>query len=304
VTGAIRELAEYIDGAGKSRIAVTAKGVFLSPAIEGTGLIAEQSSSWIQIWNPSQYDPDWVTRSTYVGGGLEFLNGWLYFGTMHIPGNAADLHQTCIINGTTLPSSICFGEPQNFTEQYAIYSGTARATSIWRIKNAENPERVTQLLYGESQLPAYDEATRSFPLVDNLGGYQPLLGKSGFNSSYNNYAWVMEVADNKLFIGTMDYSTLSNASSSSAGADLWRIDGTADDVPVPAVAETTNAFGKPAFPTYTYRPYGFRCLIKSPDGTKLFAGMASGVNLGAVGDGAGWQLLQLDSVAPASESQP
>ena len=108
----------------------------------------------------------------------------------------------------------------------------------------------------------------------------------------------MEVTDNKLFIGTMDYSTLNNASASSAGADLWRIDGTADDVPVAAVAETTNAFGKPAFATYTYRPYGFRCLIKSPDGTKLFAGMASGVNLGAVGDGAGWQLLQLDSVAP------
>ncbi len=31
-----------------------------------------------------------------------------------------------------------------------------------------------------------------------------------------------------------------------------------------------------------------------PGGNSLYAGMATGVNVGAVGDGAGWQLLQLD----------
>ncbi len=301
VSGAPRELTEYIDGDGSSRIAVTAKGVFLSPAITGSGLTPEQMMGWTSIWSPNEYEPDTTTRTTYVGGGIEFLNGWLYFGTMHIPGNATDRHQTCTIPpySVLLPSSICMGPPQNTDEANALQEGTHRATSIWRIRDAESSDRVTQLLYGEAQLPAYDEATRSFPMVANLGGYQPLLGASGFNSIYNNYAWVMEVVDNRLFVGTMDFSTLFNSGDPSAGADLWRIDGTADETPVAAVAETTTAFGSPEFPTYTYRPYGFRTLIKSADGTKLFSGMAGGVNLGAVGDGAGWQLLQLDSVAPA-----
>jgi hypothetical protein len=47
---------------------------------------------------------------------------------------------------------------------------------------------------------------------------------------------------------------------------------------------------------YTYSPYGFRTLVKSTDETRMYAGMATGVNLGAVGDGAGFQLLLLDSV--------
>ena len=302
VNGAVRELAEYRDDSGRSRIAVTAKGVYLSPAIMGASLTSADYSNWTEIWSPNQYDPDLVTRATYVGGGIEFLNGWLYFGTMHIPGNAADVHTTCTLTGgIQIPSRFCMGEPQTSEEQSALYYGTARATSIWRIRNAESNNRVTQLLYGEAQLPAYDQNTRSFPLVDNLGGYVPLLGKSGFNWPYNNYAWVMEVVDNKLFVGTMDYSTLGNTASPSSGADLWRIDGTASDVPVAAVAETTNAFGSPDHPTYTYKPYGFRTLIKSADGTRLFAGMATGVNLGAVGDGAGWQLLQLNSSAAPAE---
>lgn len=302
VLGLPRELVEYVDSSSMSRIAVSAKGIFLSPAIEGEGLSTEQSMDWIQIWSSSEYEPDFITRTTYVGGGLEFLNGWLYFGTMHIPGNAMDIHSTCVIqpSGIQLPSSLCFGEPLNLTEQLALYSGTHRATSVWRIRNAESGDRVTQLLYGEAQLPAYDEATRSFPLVDNLGGYQPLLGSSGFDSTYNNYTWVMEVVDNRLFIGTMDFSTLYNPADPDSGADLWRIDGTADDIPVAAVAETTTAFGSPGHETYTYRPYGFRTLVKSADGTKLYAGMASGVNVGAVGDGAGWQLLELDSVEPVA----
>ena len=125
-----------------------------------------------------------------------------------------------------------------------------------------------------------------------------MLGHSGFNNDYNNYGWVMQVVGNQLFAGTMDYYTLINPGSSSSGADLWRIAGTAGDMPLAAVSETTNAFKNFNGNTiYHYSPYGFRNLIRSADGTKLFAGMATGVNVGAVGDGAGWQLLQLDLAA-------
>ena len=313
VSGVPRELAEYIDGDGRRRIATTARGVFLSPAIRGTGLTTRQARSWIQIWSPDEYEPDYVTRTTYVGGGIGFVAGSLVFATMHIPNNAADLHHTCSIPpyGIPIPSNLCYGETTTSNELGRISSGTRRATSIWRIRNAESSNRVTELLYGEAQLRAFNPAVRDdpnynpntvttdqlFPKVDNLGGYVPLLGSSGFGNSCNNYGWVIETVGEHLFVGTMDYCTLNDPGSATAGADLWRIDGLSDAIPV-AVAETTTAFKFENPAIYTYSPYGFRTLIKSADGTKLYAGMASGVNLGAVGDGAGFQLLLLDSIAP------
>ena len=308
--GVVRELTEYIDGTGQSRIAVTASGVWLSPPIPPGGFTNTDYGNWARIWSPAQYEPDYVTRQTYVGGGIEFLNGWLYFMTMHIPGNAADVHANCALPPLNIPfpSEYCFGETRTFAERQAVSNGTFRATTLWRIKNAESGiTRVTQLLYGEPELPQYTEGlydpedprsspSDAFPMVST--GYTPLLGAAGFNNDCNNYGWVMQAVGNQLFAGTMDYCTLSNPSTSSAGADLWRIDGTAGDVPMAAVPETTNAFkdfNNPGNPDiYHHSPYGFRTLIKSADGTKLFAGMATGVNVGAVGDGAGWQLLQLD----------
>ena len=337
VDGAIRELTGYVDSNGRNRLAVTAKGVFVSPPITGSGLTSSQRYQWITAWSPNEYEPDFTTRTTYVGGGIEFLNGWLYFGTMHIPYNAADLHTTCLIPpyNIQLPSSVCMGDPgddyASTYKYYAAYLGTSRATSIWRIRNPESSNRETQLLYGEASLGAYDpnhppppaEGASStewqawmdlvFPKAPNVGGYVPLLGTSGFNNRCNNYAWVMETVGSSLFVGTMDYCSM-GSTSSSAGADLWRIDSDIPDVIDPedpakykAVAETTRAFKCGAGDVcladqpriYNYSPYGFRTLEKSTDGTKLYAGTATGVNLNAVDDGAGFQLLLLDSVPPA-----
>jgi hypothetical protein len=114
IQGVPRELTGYVDSNGLSRLAVTGKGVFVSPAIPNNraGLVPQQANQWIQAWSPAEYDPDYATRITYVGGGIAFLNGWLYFGTMHIPGNAADVHTTCVIQppGFQLPPDTCFGK--------------------------------------------------------------------------------------------------------------------------------------------------------------------------------------------------
>jgi hypothetical protein len=340
--GVPRELTGYVDSAGRNRLAVNAKGVFVSPVIPASGLTTSNRNSWIQAWSTDQYEPDYTTRTTYVGGGIAFLNGWLYFGTMHIPGNAADLHQTCtIVSGSsqfTLPSNVCFGDVgDDYASSYkssAIYSGTSRATSIWRIKNPESASRQTQLLYGEATLRRFNPNHRAdyppegapsedwqawmdqvFEEVPNLGNYVPLLGSSGFNNSCNNYSWVMQTVGNNMFTGTMDYCSM-GSTSTTAGADLWRIDSSIPDVINPddpnkyqAFAETTRSFkcgasgaGDVCLPCmekiYNYSPYGFRTLQGSSDGTKLYAGTATGVNLNAVGDGAGYQLLMLDSEAP------
>jgi hypothetical protein len=270
-------LTEYIDTGGRSRIVVNAKTVWVSPAIApGTGgLLPSQMSAWKEIWSPAQYEPDTVTRSTYVGGGIQYFDGWVYFGTMHIPGNAMNKHINCT-------SEECFGEPQDPSEYLALYYGTFRATSIWRVRNLESADPEVQLLYGEAQLPAYNPATRTFDLVANAGGYVPLYGSSGFGNSYNNYAWVMAAVGGRLFAGTMDSAYLFFASSPSAGADLYRFDSSDE----PAIAEDTTGLGNRL-------NYGVRCLIPSDDGTKLFAGMANPMNLEPEG---GWELLQLDHI--------
>ncbi len=227
-------------------------------------------------------------------GESESLNGDLIFGTMHIPGNASATHTSCQINGFNLPFE-CSDNPGSYPE---------RATSIWWISHPAEPLlRQTHLLYGESELWAFSNGEWTLTPT----GWDPMFGTSGFDNSYLNYSWVMEVVDNHLFVGTMDQTTIYSTTGSydnpqnpygpNAGADLWRIDPTPSG-PAPAVPETTKAFGD--WPgVYNYRPYGWRTLIKSADGSNtLFAGMATSVNLGAVGEGAGFQLLELNHEAP------
>ncbi|MDY6853752.1 MAG: hypothetical protein SWO11_03435 [Thermodesulfobacteriota bacterium] len=262
VKGTPRELAEYIDGNGQSRIAVHAAGIWISPAIQSQGLTQSDAINWKEIWTPADYEPCDIVRLTYGAGDLHYFDGWLYFGTMHLsPGLAL------LVDPKILP-------------------GTWRATTIWRARNLENSNPEIQLLYGEAELLAYNKKTKWFDLVPNVGGYQPLYGSSGFGNRYNNYAWTMEVIDDHLFVGTMDcsYLTVSDPEQIAPlefGADLWRFDSSNS----PAVAEDISGLGNPL-------NYGIRTLIVSEDGTKLYVGMANPMNLEEEG---GWELRELTS---------
>jgi hypothetical protein len=275
VNGVPRELAEYVDAEGNKRLVVSSVGVWVSPAIppNTAGLLPKQYQEWKEVWNPALYEPDIVTRSTYAGGGIFFFDGWVYFGTMHIPGNAMNKHRTC-----TAPA--CFGNPRNGIEYLRLINGTWRATSIWRIRDLESSMPEIQLLYGEASLPALT-SSKTFTVVPNVGNFTPLYGSSGFGNTYNNYSWVMTGVDGRLFVGTMDASNLFRSFTTTWGADLYRFDNSDS----PAKIENGDGFGN-------QNNYGIRCLIPSPDGTKLFAGMANPMNLKLDG---GWSLIQLNS---------
>jgi len=365
--GVVRDLAEYVGADGLSRVAVSAKGVWLSPPIPGpgVGLPTSAYNNWELIWNPEQYEPDYVAAQSYVLGGIEFLNGWLYFMTMHIPGSIADMHNVC---GVPPLQFELFGPDQcwtayvedetydpgppevpgrglNSAERSVLNNSTQRSMTLWRIRNAEDAVRDpadTQLLFGEEFLRGFDYAAATAP-----GGYDPNdpeanpynawpevntgysdpaaglpMGTSGMNNPFNNYGWAMEKVGNHIFALTMDYSTLSypNAPAnpndpfgwvdpsftkiSGLGFDVWKISGGEGDTLPTIVPETTNAFKDFNNPgvsdIYTYVPYGGRTAARSTDGTKLYIGVASGNNLNAVGQGNGWTLLMLDSIAQAS----
>ena len=51
VDGVPREIAEYKDGIGQTRIAVSAQGIWVSPAMNDQGLLPQSTATWKEIWN-------------------------------------------------------------------------------------------------------------------------------------------------------------------------------------------------------------------------------------------------------------
>jgi hypothetical protein len=130
-----------------------------------------------------------------------------------------------------------------------------------------------------------------------------LYGLSGFNNAYNNYTWSMTVWNNRLWVGTMDWSHTAEQgteqifeaamqpipfnimaffSVQNFGGDLFFFQNSR----TPAVAESTGGVGNAT-------SYGIRNMIATA--TSLFLGMANASNLltGSIGPRGGWELIEL-----------
>jgi hypothetical protein len=265
--------------ASKATSATQLAGVWLSPKLADgePGLNPEDATGWTQSWNAGQYEPDRIMSATYGGGGIAAYDGYLYWGTMHVPLKATKVHQAAY--------------PQETEEaQRAQIRSTQRAASIWRGKDLGTPNQRIELLYGESSLPAYDPASSMWAAVPT--SWTALYGKSGFGNTFNNYTWRMAVAGDRLFVGTMDWSYLLHNISDQPdptdpagwGSDLWMFPSAAQ----PAELISKNGLGN-------YLNYGVRNMVA--DGDNLFLGMANPMNLrtnptDTVPEG-GWELIKL-----------
>ncbi|MFT3896641.1 MAG: hypothetical protein QM719_02940 [Thermomonas sp.] len=288
----VANLAMYVDGNGNHRLAAStvpirssssndgaSVGVWISPPIPAGGLTTNEAGQWQEVWSPSQYDPDTImARFGYSGGALQYFDGWLYWGTIHLQNSKAlSVHENC-------NRSYCFGMPSNIEEAKELADGIYRSTSVWRGRNLEDAaHREIQLLYGESELPAV-VAPKTFETKPT--GWTPLYGPSGFGNRSNEYTWQMAVFDGRLYIGTFDASTL-QGNTEQFGADLWRFDSSDS----PAVNENYTGLGD----RYNY---GIRILHPLQDGSGLIAGMANPFNLAT---GGGWELRLLKEGAPAAK---
>ena len=293
-TADVANVTLYVDGNGQNRIAATTVpirspaggngagvGVWISPVIPSGGLTSANASGWRLIWTPSQYDPDQVvSRFGYAGGAVQYFDGWLYWGTIHLQSSKAlSIQETC-----TKP--YCFGMPSNPQELQQLAQAVYRTTSVWRGRNLENPRtREIQLLYGESELPAV-VAPKTFEMKPT--GWTPLYGPSGFGNPGNEYIWQMAVFGGRLYLGTFDASAL-QGSTDQYGADLWRFDSSDS----PAVNEDYTGLGD----RYNY---GIRILQPLEDGSGLIAGMANPFNLAP---GGGWELRVLRQ-PPSTAKKP
>jgi len=286
-------------------------GLWISPnfADGSPGLNPEDSGNWKPIWNALQYEPDKVVAATYGGGGIAAYGDYVYWGTMHVPMKASTA------SATKYP-------PVDSSAAKTQAVNTQRAITIWRGKDLGLPTQKIELLYGEKTLPAWDPATSTWS--DKSTNFTPLYGKSGFGNLFNNYTWRMTVVDNKLFIGTMDWSYLVKdliASAQTApvnsaakqalsdpdswgtplikpsqfGGDLWMFTNNTSA----AQAVNTKGLGN-------YLNYGIRNMIPNGSGG-LYLGMANPMNLRTntkdTKPEGGWELLEMTKRSKTQRSK-
>lgn len=281
--------------------------VWMSPKLNDgqRGLNPADADLWTRVWSVSQYEPDAVVARTYALGGLASYKGHLYWGTMHVPLKATYMHLL------TYP-------PANETEAGDQVRYTQRAIGIFRGKNFGNSHQKVDLLYGSPELPAYDPAGNNgeglwYAASTN---YTPVYGTSGFGNQFLNYTWKMVVADDRLYVGTMDWSYISKdlgsgtrpqlaapaekllddpaatarllGESASAARALGGATTTADDDPEPPAVTygadlwAFSSSSKPATAVSqtgvgNYLNYGVRNMVT--DGSTVYLGMANPMNL-------------------------
>lgn len=268
-------------------------GLWMSPIVPTGGLIPLMANSWQEVWRADDYEPDPVIVQAYGGGALAAFDGYLYWGTMIEPFTTYDVWENT------------YGTPQTQAVSLAALTGSFRATTLFRGIGFGTGTPIIQLVYGDLDLPVYTPPASGprtagtwVPTMNNMAApyCYPQLGVAGYGYSYNNYTWSMAVWNNRLWIGTMDWSFLAATIAQSHGypivapinpadygADLYSL----PDTTSPANPENITGLGN-------YLNYGVRNISVSSDGASLFIGMANGMNLATVPPGpyGGWELIQ------------
>jgi len=261
-------------------------GVYLGPAFgaDGQYTAADATAKWLKIWAPVQYDTDPVVAAVAAGGAIAFWKGWLWFGSIHNTVGAYQAHSQC-----SLPA--CYGLPANSTEELDLLFKVSRAASLWRARLVDGRPEV-QLLYGETELPAFVPGTKTFEMKPT--GWTPRYGASGLGNPFLTYAWAATASADDLLFGFYDYRYVFDVRLGLVpgpptpidprrgyGADLWRF----TDAEAPAQPEATLGLGN-------FTNYGVRNMIRFNGGSDVILGTANAMNLEPAG---GWELFLLQA---------
>jgi len=265
----------------RSRPGTPLAGLWMSPAIPTGGLRSANANSWTEVFNFGNYEPDSFLAQTYAGGPLMSFGGFLYFGTMHSPASMSAWKDQ-------------YGAPTTPEKQLADFQGTLRPVALFRGSNFDaNP--TIDVLYGEAKLPVYQPNTDTWTMVDNNLHKSPLYGPSGYGNPFNTYTWSMTIWNNRLWIGTLDWSYLANLSGTTPfgnpypagyinpanfGADLFSFANSSSA----ANLESQNGLGN-------ITNYGIRNMAST---NKLYFGIANSMNLltNPSAPMGGWELIQ------------
>jgi hypothetical protein len=270
---------------------VYSAGIYLGPLLgaDGQYTARDAKARWQKIWSPTDYETDPVVAGVIGGGAIAFWKGWLWFGTIHNTFGAYQAHTSC-----TMPA--CFGPPQNSDEQINVLFTVSRSASLWRARLVEDGSAQVELLYGETELPAFVPGTRTFEMKPT--GWVPRHGGAGMGNPFLNYAWSASASADDLLFGFYDYRYVFDVQlgvptgpapgtidpKRGYGADLWRF----TDPEAAARPEVTQGLGN-------FSNYGVRNMLRYNGGADLILGTANAMNLEPAG---GWELFMLKAPAP------
>src|SRR5262249_10482728 len=101
--------------------------------------------------------------------------------------------------------------PASQEEAVQDLAGTMRATVFFRGKDLDTPNPTIELVYGNEQLPVYTPPANGNPQAwtlqpNKMPNTKALWGPSGFGNIWNTYTWSAGVWNNRLWVGTMDWS--------------------------------------------------------------------------------------------------
>jgi hypothetical protein len=265
-------------------------GIYMGPPVPTGGYTRSNMSQWLKVWDANLYEADPAVAKSYGGGALASFGGYLYWGTINVP------------FASFVSWVNTYGAPTTEEEAKLIVQNTFRTIAIFRAQGFETQTPAIDLLYGATAMQAYTPpgtsgGTGTWASTPNKmpqgPGTPPLYGNSGFNNLFNVYTWSMAIWQNKLWVGTFDYSWPQGQTSSTTGvpppppvlygADLWVFNNTTS----PAVAENTKGLGN-------ITSYGVRNML--PSGNLMYVGMANNANLlanPATPPNGGWELLVL-----------
>ncbi|MCH7228407.1 hypothetical protein [Haloferula sp. A504] len=310
-------------------------GLWRSPVIPANGLRSFNANQWNLVWSVTDYEPDLILAMAYGGGALASFDGYLYWGTMHVPGTSSLIHDTFYGTPRPLvprpdpypedpedPARVAYEADQERLddEEDDDFQYSYRAISLWRGRNFTNTGGEIDLLYGNAQMPVrlprsqftygndpsgdlntswqYFLITRlgsmrfvedgervpfglfaflgqtavledggDWDFVPNARGYAPLYGGEGAGDYYNNYTWVMQVLNGKLYVGTMDWDDI-NTPDFRDGADILCFPSSTQ----PAVAISRRGMAN-------WSSYGVRTIAADENRGELYLGMANVCNL-------------------------
>lgn len=204
--GLIGEIQSLKDDAGQTRLVMSSwsswpsvnksGGLYLSSPMPAGGFHSGAKGALEPLLILDQFDPDPLLGPTWGGGMLSVYRNKIYWGTMTIGSVYAGAY-----NAANPALSMTPAIRDNIAR--TLY---ARAAHVFRV-DAGNPAKPKiEMLFGSEYYPVVDPADGSLSYQPNKLGLKPLMGDAGFGFGTVNYSWESAVYDDKLFIGTMDYS--------------------------------------------------------------------------------------------------
>ena len=143
-------------------------GLWRSPVIPAGGLNAFHSNSWTLVWSVVDYEPDLILSLFYGGGAMASFDGYLYWGTMHVPGTFIQAHDTVYGEPQPLvprpdpfptdpndPARLAYEADQDRIDDLEDEDEVKsyRAISLWRGRNFTTNGGQIELLYGSREMP-------------------------------------------------------------------------------------------------------------------------------------------------------